>query len=147
MAAAGEEKPLPAEEIQGINDEAEPHPPRRKRNDDLLHDEEFQRVVRDIVIGPDNVPGGGHALRIIRDPATAFEELLECYRKAGLLEGQVWKRCNIFKGLEGLDNLQDEVKMEETVKEEEEEATGCRGRDASPDRPDELAKKRRLDGP
>jgi hypothetical protein len=86
-------------------------------------------------------------LRIIRDPATAFEELLECYRKAGLLEGQVWKRCNIFKGLEGLDNLQDEVKMEETVKEEEEEATGCRGRDASPDRPDELAKKRRLDGP
>jgi hypothetical protein len=83
-------------------------------------------------------------LRIIRDPATAFEELLECYRKAGLLEGQVWKRCNIFKGL---DNLQDEVKMEETVKEEEEEATGCRGRDASPDRPDELAKKRRLDGP
>lgn len=56
MAAAGEEKPLPVEEIQGINDEAEPHPP--SRNKDFLHDEEFQRVMRDVVVGPDYVPGG-----------------------------------------------------------------------------------------
>uniref|UniRef100_A0A0E0I2U2 Uncharacterized protein n=1 Tax=Oryza nivara TaxID=4536 RepID=A0A0E0I2U2_ORYNI len=143
MAAAGEEKPLPVEEIQGINDEAEPHPP--SRNKDFLHDEEFQRVMRDVVVGPDYVPGG-YALRILTDPATAFEELLEYYRKAGLIEGQVWKRYNIFEGVEGLDNSQDEIKMEEEPMKEE-DATGCRGRDASPDRPDELAKKRRLDGP
>lgn len=60
--------------------------------------------------------------------------------------GQVWKRYNIFEGVEGLDNSQDEIKMEEEPMKEE-DATGCRGRDASPDRPDELAKKRRLDGP
>lgn len=48
--------------------------------------------------------------------------------------------------MEGLDNSQDEIKMEEEPMKEE-DATGCRGRDASPDRPDELAKKRRLDGP
>ncbi len=31
----------------------------------------------------------GYALRILTDPATAFEELLEYYRKAGLIEGDV----------------------------------------------------------
>uniref|UniRef100_A0A0D9VSH3 Uncharacterized protein n=1 Tax=Leersia perrieri TaxID=77586 RepID=A0A0D9VSH3_9ORYZ len=67
------------EEIARIN--TEPRPPRR---DDLIYDEEFQLVVRDVIIGWDNVL---FAL------------------------GETWTDHDIFEGLEGLE-FEDEMRME-----------------------------------
>uniref|UniRef100_A0A0E0EDK8 Uncharacterized protein n=1 Tax=Oryza meridionalis TaxID=40149 RepID=A0A0E0EDK8_9ORYZ len=74
MATTAEEKQWKVVEVQRIN--AESHPPRRDdRCDDLRNDEEFQRVMDDVVFGR-----GYDPTRDDRTDPTAMVELIECWK-------------------------------------------------------------------
>uniref|UniRef100_A0A0D9X0R0 Uncharacterized protein n=1 Tax=Leersia perrieri TaxID=77586 RepID=A0A0D9X0R0_9ORYZ len=160
MAAAVKVEKFRVVEVQRIH--GVPHLGRR---DDLCDDEEFERVMRDVVFGRDYDPKKDYR-RLHTDPI-AMLELMEFYHKMGMIEG----KCVAYdlvededdeetdgdeetdedetdEGVEAVEvEIEAEPKTEERpVKEEEEkekkpvkaeEAVDFRGMDATPDSPDE----------
>uniref|UniRef100_A0A0E0ALV2 Uncharacterized protein n=1 Tax=Oryza glumipatula TaxID=40148 RepID=A0A0E0ALV2_9ORYZ len=113
---AEDQKQWKVVEVQRINAESHPPPRRDDRCDDLRNDEEFQRVMDDVVFGRGYDPTRDD-LRISTDP-TAMVELIEYYHKMGLIEGE-WVAYSFLEGVDGVE-LEDKTAMDEKpVKEED----------------------------